>query len=370
MQEGALNVGILKQKGTGNAIHSILNIWEDAKQYQKNCITMLYDVSGAYDTITHHQMRRGMEILHLPDKIINYIMNKMKNNTYTVRTAYGETEPFEIKRGCPQGDPLSPIVYIMAMNPLHVGLRRNPLHKKMRDGYEMENRDETGEKVRIASKGYADDTAILTGSEDGMKRLTEWVNEFCVVNRISMNAKKCMLFGIEEGKEWEESDTKMAEIITQIQTGKEHIPKDATIHSDGDAKYAKIKVKPIRSDDKRIKYQGVRMNMKFDWSHQILAMNRTVGWFKHIAIDNNLSPSQTVLLFNTYLKPKLEYGMRFSDVPESDTIKWGKELRWVLSNKISLGRPVKAEALKIGMGLEDPHEYYITAQAVEFQSVE
>ena len=59
--------------------------------------------------------------------------------------------------------------------------------------------------------------------------------------------------------------------------------------------------------------------------------------------------------------------MRFSDIPESDTIKWGKELRWVLSNKISLGRPVKAEALKIGMGLEDPHEYYMTAQAVEFQ---
>ena len=48
------NEGFLKQKGTGNAIHSILNIWEDAKQYQKNCITMLYDVSGAYDTITHH----------------------------------------------------------------------------------------------------------------------------------------------------------------------------------------------------------------------------------------------------------------------------------------------------------------------------
>ena len=224
------NEGFLKEKGTGNAIHSILNMWEDAKQYQKDCITMLYDVSGAYDTITHYQMKRGMEILHLPRKVINYVMNKMKENTYTVKTAYGETEAFDIKRGCPQGDPPSPIVYIIAMNPLHVGLRNNPLYMNINDGYEMENRDEAGEKTRIASKGYADDTAVMARSEKGMGRLTEWVNEFCIANRISMNAKKCMLFGTEEGKDWNESDTKAAEIVTQIQTGKENITEEATIH--------------------------------------------------------------------------------------------------------------------------------------------
>ena len=113
-----------------------------------------------------------------------------------------------------------------------------------------------------------------------------------------MNAKKCMLFGTEEGKDWNESDTKAAEIVTQIQTGKENIPEEATIHWRGEAKYAKIKVKPMKMDDSKIKYLGIRMNMSLDWKPQLLAMNRTVGWFKHLALDNNLTPSQTTLLFN------------------------------------------------------------------------
>jgi hypothetical protein len=44
---------------------------------KKGCYNMLYDVSGAYDRITHEQIKRGMEILHLPEHIQNYIMNKL-----------------------------------------------------------------------------------------------------------------------------------------------------------------------------------------------------------------------------------------------------------------------------------------------------
>ena len=59
--------------------------------------------------------------------------------------------------------------------------------------------------------------------------------------------------------------------------------------------------------------------------------------------------------------------MRFVQIPKEESIRWGREIRRIMSDKICRARPVKAEALKIGMELEDPHEYYQTTQAVELQ---
>ena len=164
------NEGFLNNKGTGNAIHTMLNMWEDAKQNNKSCYNLLYDVSGAYDGITHEQIKRGMEILHLPEEIQNYVMNKMSGNTYKIKTEYGLTEAFEILRGCAQGCPLSPIIYVIAMNPLHVGLEKNPLYKgeESRNGYIMEGKRGEGQ-IHIASKGYADDTFITSSTKEGLK---------------------------------------------------------------------------------------------------------------------------------------------------------------------------------------------------------
>ena len=54
------------------------------------------------------------------------------------------------------------------------------------------------EKQTIGSKGYADDTAALTSTDKGMENMVEWVNEFCIMNRISMNERKTPYFGRDE----------------------------------------------------------------------------------------------------------------------------------------------------------------------------
>ena len=256
------NEGFLLQKGCQNAISTIVDCYEDAKQYGKSIYSLFYDVSGAYDRIGHEQIKRGMEILHLPDKLKNYVMNKMKGATYSARTEYGMTEEFEVKRGVPQGDPLSPIVYIIAMNPLHVGMRRNPLHGYKEDGYEMKEK-EGQSLVKVASKGYADDTCALSGTEDGIRRLGEWVAEYCRVNRLSMNWKKCQFFGRnEEGRDWADIEKEKKEnakginIVKVLETGKEEIPEGTKISRRGEVRFAETLVKQIAGDSKKIKYLG------------------------------------------------------------------------------------------------------------------
>ena len=353
------NEGFLIEKGCHNAIHTILGVWEDSKEYKKGCYNMMYGVSGAYDRITHDQIKRGMEILHLPEHTQNYIMNKMKGGTYSIKTGHGMTEAFEVKRGCPQGCPLSPIIYIIAMNPLHEGLERNPLYGGEKFGYVMTNRQRPGEnEPQLGSKGYADDTAVMTGSIDGLKKMTEWVNEFCITNRVSMNARKSILFGRdEEGKEMQQH----VETITHVRPEGEEGPGE---RKDG-AIFWRERVDPTNSGSKQIKYLGIHMNMELDWEKQIAVMSSTIGMYRHLAIANNLSAEQTVILFNNYLKPKLEYRMQFVDLTEAKLKNWSSQLTRTLTQKLTKGNEVKREAIKLCMGLRLPSEYYQETQLTQ-----
>ena len=83
----------------------------------------------AYDAIPHETIRRGMRILHLPTEIQNYIMGKLESSICYIKTGHGLRKAFKIRKGVAQGCCLSPIVYIIAMNALHVGMDENPLQE-------------------------------------------------------------------------------------------------------------------------------------------------------------------------------------------------------------------------------------------------
>ena len=271
---------------------------------------MFYDVSKAYDHLSFETIKRGMEILHLPPKTQNYIMEKTKVSKYRIKTRYGITEPIDVLRGCPQGCPLSPIIYIIAIDPLHKGLENNPLYG-CKDGYVISN-GETGEEAHLPSKGYANDTAVVATSVEGLHRLTHWVNEFCIINRISTNSEKTLLFGRNgEGAEIETS------IHTVAQLTEDHASKDIEAISTDSAYHKLTEVKPTPSNSKEIKYLGIWMNMDLTWEEHIKKLRVMVYRTEHIVRANCLDTEQALYLMNISLKPKLEYRMRFANIPKA-----------------------------------------------------
>ena len=105
-------------------------------------------------------MVRTLEFLGLPKNFINIITNLYNGATTELVTPHGHTPPIGIKRVTLQGDPLSPLMFDLMIEPL---IRRlNASHK----GYDM-----TSCGLRLASKWYAYDVTLVTNTIDDMVTL-------------------------------------------------------------------------------------------------------------------------------------------------------------------------------------------------------
>jgi hypothetical protein len=129
--------------------------------------------------------------------------------------------------------------------------------------------------------------------------------------------------------------------------------------------FERERVEPTPSGSKDIKYLGVYTNMDLNCEKQIAVMSSTIGMYRHLAIANNLSADQTTVLFNSYLRPKLEYRMQFAEIPNEKLRAWDWQLTKTLSEKIEKGNYIKKEAMSLVVGLRLPTEYYQTTQMTQ-----
>jgi hypothetical protein len=108
-------------------IDTLLDIWETAKQENRSCFNIFYDIAGAYDSVPHVAIIRALRRLSIPESFVALIADSLSGLQSCVRTPYGNTGFFNVSRSVRQGDPLAPLLYIIFMDPLHQGLDFNPL---------------------------------------------------------------------------------------------------------------------------------------------------------------------------------------------------------------------------------------------------
>jgi hypothetical protein len=134
------------------------------------------DFHKAYDSIHHQALFEILEHIGLPLKFRNLIQAMITDSTAQVRLE-NLSNPFSIARGVKQGDPLSPLLFALAIEPLAAWMRKNCQGATLKD-------------IRQQILLYADDIFLFAANALEQQEQLKALQEFKKAIGLSINMKK------------------------------------------------------------------------------------------------------------------------------------------------------------------------------------
>jgi ribonuclease HI len=309
--------GFLVGGSTMACIDVLIDLIEQSKQQKSGFFALFYDIAKAYDAVDHSRLLLSLRRINLPESFVEFVADSLSGLQSRVRTAYGLSGPLPVSRSVRQGDPLAPLLFVIFVDSLHCGLDRNPLFGNRQDGIVV------NATTRIASKGYADDTSVFSSSISGLQRLNHWVESWMKFNRMSLNGNK-------------------TELIGRMANGTDLV----NVAGPSEIRVSQHLVVPKRCDES-IRYLGILINVNLKWNDQIKSIGSLLGQYCNLAEKHKLGIDQSVLLFNVFLLPKVEYKIRYAYANTETLAKWDKIIAASISRLSGLPRKLKPEAVAV-----------------------
>ena len=95
--------------------------------------TTFFDLEDAFGSVPHALILDALTRHFLPQNVITYFHNTYMNSKAVVETKSWRSEPFPFKKGVFQGDPISPIIFLMTFNPIIQSLQ----NQSQKFGYKL-----------------------------------------------------------------------------------------------------------------------------------------------------------------------------------------------------------------------------------------
>lgn len=164
----------------------IRSIYDDMKRNTatetSELTTLMIDFSDAFTNVKHSLIHKMLNIFKIPEVMKNMIIQSYKKAYTKIKINKEEyTKNIYINKGVRQGDPLSPLLFNMCLEPL---IR---LIKQSKIGYRFKNNNE----LLVNVLAYADDILITTNSINEMETLFKIIEEYCNWSGININVNKC-----------------------------------------------------------------------------------------------------------------------------------------------------------------------------------
>lgn len=138
------------------------------------------DQEKAYDKIRHDYMWTTLGRFGFPEQCISTIKTLYSEARTTVIINGEKSNPYRVNRGVRQGDPMSCLLFNLAIEPLAQMIRKSNLK-----GMEIK-----GETERLIIKLFADDTTIYLSEEDDINDLKDILEAWCKASGARFNNHK------------------------------------------------------------------------------------------------------------------------------------------------------------------------------------
>jgi hypothetical protein len=263
--------GFRKNHTTFQHIFTLINIISEARHLNKELHTLYLDIVKAFDSVEHWTIEAGLSYIGMDDETIKIFRALNTDTKCRVISPYGLSDFLDLTRGVKQGCALSPILFIIALEPLFQYLEQNTVQNV---GYIPAT-----SFVSISALAYADDIVLLGRSRADILTIFEHVCAFFNFHGIKINANKS----------------------------------GYSYRTSSDKTYNDIPVNgrpiPTLSCKESYKYLGIWINLNLYWKKQsaklnqeLLAMRSRVNWFR-------LSSKMAVDCINTLLISKVRYSL-------------------------------------------------------------
>lgn len=176
--------GFIKAPGCAENLTTIRTLIEKGKRENGIAVAFL-DLAKAFDTVSHELVFAGLRRFGATEHLVGIVGNLYQDTSTSFKVEQGSTAQIPMRCGVKQGDPLSPMLFNIALDPLFCML-------------ESKGNPHNVDGTKLASLAYADDTAVLSDTRKGLAANLRLVKQFCSDSGLRLNVKKCVAFVIKK----------------------------------------------------------------------------------------------------------------------------------------------------------------------------
>jgi len=161
------------------------------KNCKKSLMIFKVDFEKAYDSLSWEYLLEVMRKMGFSDVWCAWIRAALQSSRASVLVNGSPTTEFEVQRGLRQGDPLSPFLFVIAMEGLHVGMMEASRVGAF-NGVKIGKTD-----LEISHLLYADDAVIICDwSVQNARKILNILQVFYLASGLKINLVKRKLIGV------------------------------------------------------------------------------------------------------------------------------------------------------------------------------
>ena len=122
---GEFQFGFRKNKSTISELLTLFDKLLEAKEEKKEIIVLLYDLSAAFDTVSHEVLLTKLQIYGFDNQAMNWIRSYLENRRQIVTLSGKTSNVQKLNFGTPQGSRLSPLLFICLMADLDLWVQNS-----------------------------------------------------------------------------------------------------------------------------------------------------------------------------------------------------------------------------------------------------
>ncbi|KAF5375513.1 hypothetical protein D9615_009166 [Tricholomella constricta] len=172
--------GFMKGRKIEDQTELIKMIISRCEAQDENGAIVCLDQEKAYDKINHNFLWESMKKFGLPDEFITTVQNLYKDAKTVVILNGVISDAYKVIRGVRQGDPLSCLLFNLAIESLAQMLRDSDL-----EGFRIKD-----ERERLIATLFADDTTVYMSENDEFSELQKILDKWCQVSGAKFNVPK------------------------------------------------------------------------------------------------------------------------------------------------------------------------------------